>query len=109
MYSNVIFRHLVFVFSTGIILKILVWQYLICAVNTLMIGKPEKGKMIENMLLQMAQTGQIMSKLGENELIGLLEKVNEQMQRKTVVKVKCTIFKYIICRKYKQTFVSNHK
>ena len=55
-----------------------------------MIGKPEKGRMIENMLLQMAQTGQIMSKLGENELIGLLEKVNEQMQRKTVVKVNPT-------------------
>lgn len=54
--------------------------------NTLMIGKPEKGRMVENMLLQMAQTGQIMTKLGEIELIGILEKVNEQMQRKTVVK-----------------------
>lgn len=59
-------------------------------VNTLMIGKPEKGQMVENMLLRMAQSGQIVNKLGEDELIGLLEQVNNQMQgqeRKTTVKV----------------------
>lgn len=59
-------------------------------VNTLMIGKPEKGRMVENMLLRMAQSGQIVNKLGEDELIGLLEQVNSQMQsqeRKTTVKV----------------------
>lgn len=57
--------------------------------NTLMIGKPEKGRMVENMLLRMAQSGQIVNKLGEDELIGLLEQVNSQMQsqeRKTTVK-----------------------
>ncbi|GLH03081.1 hypothetical protein R5R35_007731 [Gryllus longicercus] len=54
--------------------------------NTLMIGKPEKGQMVENMLIQMARTGQIMGKLGEEELIGILEKVSEQMQKKTIVK-----------------------
>lgn len=52
-----------------------------------MLGKPEKGRMVENMLLQMAQRGQIMSKLSENELIGILERVSEQMQSKTTVKV----------------------
>lgn len=55
-----------------------------------MIGKPEKGRMVENMLLRMAQSGQIVNKLGEDELIGLLEQVNNQMQsqeRKTTVKV----------------------
>lgn len=55
-----------------------------------MIGKPEKGRMVENMLLRMAQSGQIVNKLGEDELIGLLEQVNSQMQsqeRKTTVKV----------------------
>jgi len=41
-------------------------------VNTLMIGKPEKGRMVENMLLRMAQSGQIVNKLWEDELIGLL-------------------------------------
>lgn len=56
--------------------------------NTLMIGKPEKGKMVENLILQMAQSRQIMTKLSEEELIGLLEKVNEQFgnQKKTTVK-----------------------
>lgn len=63
-----------------------------------MIGKPEKGRMVENMLLRMAQSGQIVNKLGEDELIGLLEQVNNQMQsqeRKTTVKVnqlKCIEF-----------------
>lgn len=62
----------------------------VITVNTLMIGKPEKGRMVENMLLRMAQSGQIVNKLGEDELIGLLEQVNSQMQsqeRKTTVKV----------------------
>jgi programmed cell death protein 5 len=52
-----------------------------------MVGKPEKGQLVENMLLQMAHTGQIMSKLGESELINILEKVSQQMQHNTTVKV----------------------
>lgn len=52
-----------------------------------MLGKPEKGRMVENMLLQMAQRGQLGGRLGENELIGILEQVNEKMQTKTTVKV----------------------
>lgn len=51
-----------------------------------MLGKPEKGQMVENMLLRMAQTGQICTKIGEKELIGLLENVNSQTQSKTSVK-----------------------
>lgn len=71
-------------------------------VNTLMIGKPEKGRMVENMLLRMAQSGQIVNKLGEDELIGLLEQVNSQMQsqeRKTTVKVNLLELKinYLCC------------
>ncbi|XP_003403349.1 programmed cell death protein 5 [Bombus affinis] len=54
--------------------------------NTLSLGKPEKGKMIEDMILNMAQRGQLPAKLGEKELINLLESVNQQTQRKTVVK-----------------------
>lgn len=52
-----------------------------------MIGKPEKGQLVENMLIQMARTGQIMGKLNESELIDILEKVSEQMQQRTTVKV----------------------
>ncbi|XP_050299859.1 programmed cell death protein 5 [Anthonomus grandis grandis] len=54
--------------------------------NTLLLGKPEKGQMVQSMLLRMAQTGQIMSKIGEKELIGLLENVSAQTQSKTSVK-----------------------
>ncbi|XP_063235484.1 programmed cell death protein 5 [Bacillus rossius redtenbacheri] len=54
--------------------------------NTLMIGKPEKGKMVENMLVQMARTGQIRGKLDEPQLIDILEKVSQQLQRTTTVK-----------------------
>ncbi|XP_043791374.1 programmed cell death protein 5 [Apis laboriosa] len=54
--------------------------------NTLCLGKPEKGKMVEDMILSMAQRGQLPGKLGEKELISLLESVNQQTQRKTIVK-----------------------
>ncbi|XP_034249330.1 programmed cell death protein 5 [Thrips palmi] len=46
--------------------------------NTLMLGKPEKGRMVESMLVQMARSGQLRSKLGEEELISLLERVGSQ-------------------------------
>ncbi|KAG7205448.1 hypothetical protein KM043_007439 [Ampulex compressa] len=54
--------------------------------NTLCLGKPEKGKMVEEMLLSMAQRGQLPGKLGEKDLINLLESVSQQTQRKTTVK-----------------------
>ncbi|KAK4876810.1 hypothetical protein RN001_009316 [Aquatica leii] len=55
--------------------------------NTLMLGKPEKGKMVENMLVRMAQMGQIGKKIGESDLIALLENVNSQLpQAKSSVK-----------------------
>ncbi|KAJ3662372.1 hypothetical protein Zmor_006726 [Zophobas morio] len=54
--------------------------------NTLMLGKPEKGKLVENMLIRMAQTGQICTKIGETELINLLENVSAQTQKKSSVK-----------------------
>lgn len=65
--------------------------YIIFLVNTLCLGKPEKGKMVEDMILSMAQRGQLPGKLGEKELISLLESVNQQTQRKTVVKVSYNI------------------
>ncbi|XP_002732635.1 programmed cell death protein 5-like [Saccoglossus kowalevskii] len=48
--------------------------------------KPEKASMVENMLISMAQRGQIQSKLSEQELKGLLESVSQQTQKKTTVK-----------------------
>ncbi|XP_070556823.1 programmed cell death protein 5-like [Ptychodera flava] len=54
--------------------------------NSIALVKPEKAQMVEGILLQMAQTGQIQSKLGEEELIGLLERVSQQTQKKTTVK-----------------------
>ncbi|XP_014220004.1 programmed cell death protein 5 [Copidosoma floridanum] len=53
--------------------------------NTLSLGKPEKGKMVENMILAMANRGQISSKLGESELIKILESINKQTTQKTPV------------------------
>lgn len=52
-----------------------------------MIGKPEKGKMVENMLIQMAQSGRLAGKISEQELIGILENVNRQTSKTTTVKV----------------------
>jgi len=43
--------------------------------NTLMIAKPDKGKQVEAMLCQMAQTGQLGGKLGDEELKGLLDRM----------------------------------
>ncbi|XP_077982818.1 programmed cell death protein 5-like [Glandiceps talaboti] len=54
--------------------------------NSIALVKPEKAKMVESMLLQMAQRGQIQGKLSEGELIDLLERVSQQTQKKTTVK-----------------------
>ncbi|XP_057328382.1 programmed cell death protein 5 [Microplitis mediator] len=54
--------------------------------NTLSLGKPEKAKMVEEMLVSMAQRRQLTGKLGEKELISILESVNQQTQKTTTVK-----------------------
>ncbi|XP_063613444.1 programmed cell death protein 5-like isoform X1 [Penaeus indicus] len=54
--------------------------------NTIMVAKPEKGKQVESVIVQMATTGQIGGKLSENDLIGLVERVNAQTQKTTTVK-----------------------
>jgi len=56
--------------------------------NTLMLAKHEKGQMVENMLINMARMGQIRGKLGEAELVGLLEQVNEKLSGSKSTKVK---------------------
>ncbi|XP_022091948.1 programmed cell death protein 5-like [Acanthaster planci] len=53
--------------------------------NSIALVKPEKAKMVEMMLIQMAQTGQLPGRIGEDQLKGLLEKVSMQTQRKTKI------------------------
>lgn len=56
-------------------------------VNTIKIGKPEKAQMIEQMLVRMAQSGQLRGQIDEPQLIELLQNVNQQMpQKQTSVK-----------------------
>eukprot|EP00951_Prasinocladus_malaysianus_P041872 scaffold499897_cov36-Prasinocladus_malaysianus.AAC.1 len=46
--------------------------------------KPEKARGIENMILQMAQRGQLGgSRISEDQLISMLEQINEQHSSKT--------------------------
>jgi len=54
--------------------------------NTLAMTKPDKARMVENMILQTAQRGQLGGKIGEEELKGLLERVSSQTSQKTTVK-----------------------
>ena len=54
--------------------------------SSIALVKPERAEKVEAMLIQMAQTGQIGGKLGEAELVGLLEKVSSHTQKKTTVK-----------------------
>lgn len=44
--------------------------------------------MIEEMIVNMAKRGQLPGKLGEQELIGLLESVSEQTKKTTTIKVR---------------------
>jgi len=48
--------------------------------NSIALVKPEKAKAIENMLIQMARSGQLQGKLSEELLIKLIERVNNQIE-----------------------------
>lgn len=67
--------------STNSLLTHVLIDYKLISVNTLMLGKPEKGRMVENMIVRMAQSGQVCTRIGEKDLIGLLENVNAQMEK----------------------------
>jgi len=54
--------------------------------NMIAMTKPEKARMVESMLIQMAQRGQMQGKLGEEQLKSLLEQVSEKTQKTTTVK-----------------------
>lgn len=51
--------------------------------NSIALVKPEKAKMIEGMLCQMATTGQLPGKIGEEQLKSLLEQVSGQTKKTT--------------------------
>jgi len=51
--------------------------------NTLKISKPEKAQMVEGMIIRMAQSGQLGSKLDDDQLVQLLESLNQQMPKST--------------------------
>ncbi|XP_066917175.1 programmed cell death protein 5-like [Clytia hemisphaerica] len=55
--------------------------------NSIALVKPEKAAMIENMLIQMARSGQLGGKMTEEGLVGVLEKVNQQMANKNKVTI----------------------
>ncbi|XP_072169382.1 programmed cell death protein 5-like [Diadema setosum] len=54
--------------------------------NSIALVKPEKAKMVEDMLIRMARTGQIPGKIGEEQLKSFLEQVSEKTSRSTKVK-----------------------
>ncbi|XP_043563460.1 programmed cell death protein 5 [Chiloscyllium plagiosum] len=54
--------------------------------SNLALVKPEKAKSVENYLIQMARFGQLGGKISELELIEILEKVNQQTGKQTIVK-----------------------
>lgn len=55
--------------------------------NTIALAKPDKAKMMENALIQMARSGQLQGKIGEEQLKSLLERMNTEtgMNKKTTV------------------------
>lgn len=52
---------------------------------TLNAAKPERARMVENIIIQNARTGAIRGKVDEESLKGLLERVNDQTKRETKV------------------------
>jgi programmed cell death protein 5 len=49
--------------------------------------KPEKGRAIEDLLIKMAQGGQINGKVDEKTLIGFLNQINDNQQVESKIKV----------------------
>lgn len=54
--------------------------------NTISVAKPERGRQLESVIVQMATSGQLAGKLTEADLVNLVERVNAQTQKTTSVK-----------------------
>ena len=50
--------------------------------------KPEKGKVVEDHLIRMAQSGQLQGKIDEKQLISLLERISDQERQETKITVR---------------------
>lgn len=59
------------------------------------IVKPEKARAIEDMVIQMAQRGQLAAKINEDRLIELLNQVGENEDKQ---RTKVTVRLYLPCR-----------
>ncbi|KAF7259880.1 hypothetical protein EG68_02928 [Paragonimus skrjabini miyazakii] len=55
-------------------------------VNTIALTKPEKAQMVENMLISMAQTGRVRSKLNEDQFKQILMQLSSNAPKTTTVK-----------------------
>eukprot|EP00794_Sanderia_malayensis_P019165 gene19165-21086_t len=55
--------------------------------NSIALVKPEKAKMLENMLIQMAQRGQLGGRMNEEGLKSVLKSVNPQLEKSTKVTI----------------------
>ncbi|KAG8183977.1 hypothetical protein JTE90_007410 [Oedothorax gibbosus] len=51
--------------------------------STISIAKPDNGKRLENMIINMARTGQIRAQMEDKEFVHLLEEVNRQVKQNT--------------------------
>lgn len=54
--------------------------------NTICVAKPEKGQQLESFIVQLANSGRLMGKMSEQELISLVEQLNKQTAKNTKVK-----------------------
>lgn len=56
--------------------------------NTLKAVKPEKAKMVEDILIQNARMGRFAGKLAEDDLKGILEQISSRSTRETKVNIR---------------------
>jgi programmed cell death protein 5 len=54
--------------------------------SNIAVAKPEKARMLENTIINMARFGQIGGKLSDEQLKELLDRISEQTQKKTTIK-----------------------
>lgn len=66
-------------------------------VSTLEAAKPEKAKMVENIIIQNVRMGSIQGKIDDEQFKGLLSRVSEQTTRQTKVKVTLYRIYYLTC------------
>lgn len=66
--------------------------------------KADKARAVEDLLIRMAQTGQLRGKVSESQLIEILEQINQQQKPETKIVVFIDFYFYNICIKKFFTF-----